>query len=116
MYQSHDQYPVQVIPNMKGGEGHFDVETLVPPQLLGKAGTLFARGTLPPGCSVGLHTHTANMEVCYVLSGSGLVEDAQAGRTRLNPGDTHICLPSDAHKILNDGTVPLVYLAVGLNP
>ena len=53
MYQSHDQYPVQVIPNMKGGEGRFDVETLVPPQLLGKAGTLFARGTLPPGCSVG---------------------------------------------------------------
>ncbi len=63
-----------------------------------------------------LHTHTANMEVCYILSGSGLVEDAQAGRTRLNPGDTHICLPSDAHKILNDGTVPLVYLAVVLNP
>ena len=63
-----------------------------------------------------LHTHTANMEVCYILSGSGLVEDAQAGRTRLNPGDTHICLPSDAHKILNDGIVPLVYLAVVLNP
>ena len=63
-----------------------------------------------------LHTHTANMEVCYILSGSGLVEDVQAGRTRLNPGDTHICLPSDAHKILNDGTVPLVYLAVVLNP
>ena len=63
-----------------------------------------------------LHTHTANMEVCYILSGSGLVEDAQAGRTSLNPGDTHICLPSDAHKILNDGTVPLVYLAVVLNP
>lgn len=63
-----------------------------------------------------LHSHTANMEVCYILSGSGLVEDAQAGRTRLNPGDTHICLPSDAHKILNDGTVPLVYLAVVLNP
>lgn len=63
-----------------------------------------------------LHTHTANMEVCYILSGSGLVEDAQAGRTRLNPGDTHICLPSDAHKILNDGTVSLVYLAVVLNP
>ena len=63
-----------------------------------------------------LHTHIANMEVCYILSGSGLVEDAQAGRTRLNPGDTHICLPGDAHKILNDGTVPLVYLAVVLNP
>ena len=63
-----------------------------------------------------LHTHIANMEVCYILSGSGLVEDAQAGRTRLNLGDTHICLPSDAHKILNDGTVPLVYLAVVLNP
>ena len=63
-----------------------------------------------------LHTHIANMEVCYILSGSGLVEDAQAGRTRLNPGDTHICLPNDAHKILNDGTVPLVYLAVVLNP
>ena len=63
-----------------------------------------------------LHTHIANMEVCYILSGSGLVKDAQAGRTRLNQGDTHICLPSDAHKILNDGTVPLVYLAVVLNP
>lgn len=67
-------------------------------------------------CSVGLHTHTANMEVCYVLSGSGLVEDAQAGCTRLTPGDTHICLPGDTHKIVNDGTVPLVYLAAVLNP
>lgn len=56
------------------------------------------------------------MEVCYVLFGSGLVEDAQAGCTRLTPGDTHICLPGDAHKIVNDGTVPLVYLAVVLNP
>ena len=55
------------------------------------------------------------MEVCYVLSGSGLVEDAQAGCTRLTPGDTHICLPGDTHKIVNDGTVPLVYLAVVLN-
>lgn len=63
-----------------------------------------------------LHTHTTNMEVCYVLSGSGLVEDAQAGCTRLTPGDTHICLPGDTHKIVNDGTVPLVYLAVVLNP
>lgn len=56
------------------------------------------------------------MKVCYVLSGSGLVEDAQAGYTRLTPGDPHICLPGDTHKIVNDGTVPLVYLAVVLNP
>lgn len=71
-----------------------------------------------------LHTHTANMEVCCVLSGSGLVEDAQAGCTRLTPGDTHICLPGDTRiclpgdtrKIVNDGTVPLVYLAAVLNP
>ena len=56
------------------------------------------------------------MEVCCVLSGSVLVEDAQAGCTRLTPGDTHICLPGDTHKIVNDGTVPLVYLAVVLNP
>ena len=110
------EYKINAIPQMKGGIGQFVTEEMVPPEYLGKVGTLFVRGTLAPGDSVGMHTHVSNMEVCVFLRGAGLVRDAQAGDVRLGAGDTHICLPGSAHEIINDGDEPLVYLAIVLNP
>lgn len=116
MVIKNGEYKIKIIPQMKGGIGQFVTEELVSPELLGKAGTLFVRGTLAPGDSVGMHTHTANMEVCVFLSGMGTVRDAQAGEVCLQAGDTHVCLPGSGHEIINTGNEDLVYLAIVLNP
>ena len=108
-------YKTNTISHFKGGIGEFVIEELVSPEHLGKAGTLFARGTLEPENSVGMHTHMSNMEVCFFLGGKGIVRDAQEGEIRICAGDTHICLPGSAHEIINDGDEPLVYLAIVLN-
>ena len=116
MYRNKNDYAVNVIPEMKGGKGEFITEELVPKETLGHAGTLFVRGTLQPGHSVGNHVHEKSQEFCYFLQGSGLVRDAESGEVRVTAGDTHICLPGTAHEIINDSNEPLVYLAFVMPP
>lgn len=69
---------------------------------------------IPPG-AVGFpfHYHCANEEAIYVLSGTGTVRlgdqriAVRAGDWIAMPGG-----PDHAHQMINDGTVPLVYLCV----
>lgn len=66
---------------------------------------------LEPGASIGLHTHTGNSEITYILAGTGkAVCDGQ--EERLAPGDCHYCPQGHAHTIINDGTEDLIFFAV----
>ncbi len=59
----------EVLPHFKGGEGefiaaiHFDGLNKI------------LRGTLPPGATIGRHTHEDDSEIIYILSGHGTVDD-----------------------------------------
>ena len=99
-----------------GGAGEFKVETILTPEQMGKAGRLFVRGTLESGHSVGMHAHTGDMEVCYFLSGTGIVREENGVETRVQPGDCNIVPSGHAHEIINTGKDALVYLAVVLFP
>lgn len=59
------------------------------------------------------HFHCANEEAIFVISGAGT---ARLGNTRVNvrAGDWIACPvgPEHPHQMINDGDVPLVYLAI----
>lgn len=69
---------------------------------------------LPPGAiSYPFHYHCANEEAIYVLSGTGSARIGDA-RVAVRAGDwiAHPIGPAHPHQMINDGTEPLVYLAL----
>lgn len=71
---------------------------------------MLSRVTVPPGVSVGLHSHPHKTETLYFLSGSCRYDD---GREHiLTAGDTAVVRGSDSHRLLSLGPEPLEYLAV----
>ena len=109
--QNH-AYPTRAIEHMLGGEGRFEIEDILQPEQMHGKGRLFARGTLQPGHSVGYHVHEKDMEICFFLSGTGIVEDETGTKTAAQAGDTNIVDVGHGHTIVNTGTQPLQYLAV----
>ena len=102
-----DKLPEQLIPHFKGGEG--TVQARMHIDAMGK----IARLTLPAGASIGLHTHETSAEMIYVLSGSGIVlEDNADNPAPMVPGTCHYCPQGHTHSLINNGTEPLVVLAV----
>jgi uncharacterized cupin superfamily protein len=71
---------------------------------------------LPPGKkSFPLHGHLVTEEALYVVSGTGQVRTTE-GVTAIGPGD-YVTFPpgGPAHQLINDGTAPLVYLAMSVS-
>lgn len=71
---------------------------------------------LPPGKkSFPLHMHHVTEEALFVVSGSGIVRTPD-GETPIGPGD-FVSFPAGgvAHQLRNDGTEPLVYVAISAN-
>lgn len=68
---------------------------------------------LPPGKkSFPLHSHAVTEEALFVVSGTAKVRTPD-GLTPIGPGD-YVSFPAGgpAHQVINDGTVPLVYLGL----
>lgn len=95
----------EVLPNFKGGEGdfiakiHFDGVNKI------------LHGTLPPGATIGRHTHETDSEIIYILSGSGTVLDDDA-LLPLEAGDCHYCPKGHTHSLINNSEKDLVFFAV----
>ena len=69
---------------------------------------------IPPGAiSYPFHYHCANEEAIYILSGTGTARLGDQ-RVSVRAGDwiAHPVGPTNAHQMINDGTEPLVYLAL----
>lgn len=71
---------------------------------------------LAPGKkSFPLHAHHVTEEAMYVLSGEAKVRTPQ-GLTAIGPGDFVSFPPGGpAHQLINEGSEPLVYLAISTN-
>jgi len=89
------------LPNFRGGEG-----TTYMKRFQDEAGNKIMLVRIQPGCSVGMHTHETDMEVCYVLSGHGKA-DYEGVVSELTPGVAHYCPKGHAHAIYNDGSEDL---------
>jgi uncharacterized cupin superfamily protein len=61
------------------------------------------------------HSHSAQWEFYYVLSGSGVVRDEQ-GRTPVAPGDAFLFKPGEAHQLFGGNAEDLVVMCIADNP
>lgn len=61
------------------------------------------------------HSHSAQTELYLVLEGRGQVRD-QEGTTEIEPGDAFIFQPGEAHQLINDGEIDLVFFTIADNP
>ena len=91
--------------NFKEGKGVFIAHTYFD----GK--TKIMLGKLPPGSSIGYHTHTDDSEVITCISGVGNVV-LKEGNETLRPGNVHYCPKGESHSLENNGTEDLTVYAI----
>ena len=66
---------------------------------------------LPPGASIGIHTHGENEELYLVLEGQGIMHlDGETFQVR--PGSVILNRPGGTHGLRNDGEAPLKIFVV----
>lgn len=94
-----------VLPNFYGGDGEMVAKMFRDGQ------NKILKGTLAPGCNIGLHRHETSSEIIFILSGEGNVVFDDHSEPLL-AGDCHYCPKGHEHALRNDGNVDLVFYAV----
>jgi len=74
-------------------------------------GRLFGISIIPPGGSIGYHTHVGDFEIYYILKGTAKVID-NGYEDILLPGDSMSCREGESHSIENIGECDLEYVAI----
>jgi len=98
-------------PNLKGGRGTVRIHNILEKEEMNGLGRLFAVSIIPPGGSIGQHTHEGDFETYYILKGRARVND-NGNVAELGPGDMTQCGDGHFHSIENIGDVDLEYFAV----
>ena len=111
MIKRKDELSTKLEPNLKGGEGTVRVLNILEQQEMFGLGRLFAISIIPPGASIGKHTHEGDFEVYYILKGRARLND-NGQVAELGPGDVSQCRDGHFHSIENIGEEDLEYLAV----
>ena len=111
MIKKNSEIKAQVLTEFRGGIGDISMFHFLNEQEVKGVGRLFAKTVIPPGNSIGEHTHEGDMEAYYILKGKALVVD-NGEEVVLEPGDCNICVDGDAHAIKNIGDEDLEYLAI----
>jgi len=70
---------------------------------------------MPGEISCPFHSHAAQWELFYIMSGSGTVRLADEN-LKVRPGDFILHAPGEAHQITNDEDKDLTYLIIADNP
>jgi mannose-6-phosphate isomerase-like protein (cupin superfamily) len=113
MIRHKAQIPVMIRENFFGGQGSMQsVPLLTGDEFHGK-GRVFSVNTLKPGHSIGVHTHTGDFEVYYILKGEGLYND-NGTEMRVTAGDATYTWDGQSHGLLNDGAEDLEMIALVL--
>jgi len=114
MYFMKDEQEHVIKSELKGGVGDLDFNKLVPDEMLYGAGTVCSVITFKPGESIGVHGHTDNFEIYYILEGEAEVMDNNEVRT-LHVGDSEICANGGIHSIKNNTDKQMKALALIFN-
>lgn len=112
MIRKNNSYRTELRTAMRGGEGTVKIEHFWEPgtEMRG-ANRMAARLTLPPGASIGFHTHEKEDEIFVIVKGQAEADD-NGQRAILNPGDTLLTGNGAGHAIRNIGTSDLEVIAV----
>ena len=97
--------------HMRDGKLYVDAVKFLEAEDAYGAGSFFGHATVPPGGSIGIHRHTGEFEVYYILSGSAKVWDNDEEHI-LTAGDMMQCRDGDTHGIENVGVDSLEFIAM----
>ena len=111
MIKRSEDITLKLEPNLKGGKGTVRIVNILEKEELFGLGRLFAISIIPPGGSIGQHTHEGDFETYYILKGRAKVND-NGNMAELGPGDMTQCADGQYHSIENIGDIDLEYLAV----
>ena len=96
---------------MRGGKGSVEIMHIFKQdELKGKA-RLCAKITIEPGSSIGLHQHSDEEEIFYIINGKGIVND-NGNISEFRKGDSILTGNGASHSIESIGDEPLEMLAV----
>ncbi|MGI6004889.1 MAG: cupin domain-containing protein [Christensenellales bacterium] len=97
--------------NVRGGVGTITFEHLYEDaSKLPEKCRLYAKMTVPAGCSLGEHAHVDETEFYYVLRGEGIITDG-GQRIRVSEGDVIATGGGASHGVENRSDEDLVILA-----
>jgi mannose-6-phosphate isomerase-like protein (cupin superfamily) len=96
---------------MRGGKGSVEITHMFKQEELKGKARLCAKLTLNPGCSIGLHEHSNEEEIFYVIKGKGLIND-NGSTMEVSVGDAILTGGGATHSVENNGTESLELLAV----
>ena len=97
--------------NMRDGKGEIKITHLLEKDLLKGEARLFAKITIPPNSSIGLHEHKGEFEIFYILSGEGIFHD-NGKNVPVKAGDICLTDSGEVHSIENTSNKDLELLAV----
>lgn len=107
MRLNFNDFEKQEVKGLRGGEGVVYLQKM--PTLVHMK--MYAKITIPKGSSIGIHTHTEDEEVIYVLKNKGkLVIDGV--ETNISEGFVSLCKKGRNHSIKNVYDEDLELLAV----
>ena len=96
--------------NKANGKGEITICHILGAEQLG-GNDMFARVTIPAGCSIGYHEHHGNTETYHILQGEALYSD-NGKEMKIGAGTTTFCPDGEGHSIENCGTEDLVFIAL----
>ena len=100
-----------VMENANGGKGKITLQPILSKEQMADKCRLFVKVTIPPGASMGLHTHKGDGECYYILSGKGLYTDDDK-QYEMVPGDAAWCADGHSHAIENIGDADLIFMGL----
>ena len=111
MIRRAQEIPVTTSERFKGGKGTLISRDILSPEELAPHGRKFGYTVLPPGASIGDHTHAGDSETYYYIKGKGRYND-NGTFIEVGPGDMTFCADGETHGIENIGDEPLEYIAL----
>ncbi|MBQ7457122.1 MAG: cupin domain-containing protein [Desulfovibrio sp.] len=96
---------------MFGGPGLLHATQILTKDEFAGKGRLCNFCVLHPGEAIGVHGHTKEFEVYYILSGTGTYIDNGHEET-VSAGDVTICYSGESHGMINASTEDLTFFAL----
>ncbi len=110
MVIKNENQNIDVKIKMREGKGEAIIKNIIDSNKLSHS-RLFSTITLKQGCSIGKHTHIQETEYYYILSGEGIVTEAD-GEKFVKPGDVVVTGDQESHSIINNREEDLVFIAL----
>lgn len=102
---------IQHFENRAGGKGWIHIEDLLPSEALGSHVKMYARVTIDPHASIGIHQHQGDGESYVIVKGCARYHSDGTTRT-LQPGDNTWTPSGHSHGIENNTDEELVLIAL----